>query len=891
MMKLSLSWKWLIVSLLIESMMLSTLVYRNVSQLSESLMIQTSMRLNEQETLLQSALLAPWLQMDYATIESILEEATHMESIDYLVALNSQEQVIASVGFEENKVLPTLEKDPFSEESLKDNRFDTSIDMTFSGQKLGSVHIGLSTSFYVQAREVMIRKSIIIALIEIFLSALLLLSFGRWTSQHLRKLTLGANAIAQGDYTKQLEQGHDKETTALALAFNTMAQTIQERVNALETSNEAKKNLLHEVEHQAALITSLLDSIPDLIFFKDKDGIYLGCNPPFAKLVGHTKEEIIGKSDYAIFDEALATFFRENDKKMLELMQSRQNEEWVTYPDGQSVLLDTLKAPYVGLDGKVEGIIGISRDITERKRAEEEIIKARKEAETANQTKSEFLANMSHEIRTPMNAILGLSELALHDAPDGQVREKLEKIYQSGRLLLGILNDILDFSKIEAGELKLNNQPFYFNKLLDQLKSLFNQVAQSKQISLVFDTPKQFEVVYRGDDLRLRQILSNLISNALKFTDKGQVRVSVREMQSVDSVCWLSFSISDSGIGISPQEQKRLFQAFSQANTSITRHYGGTGLGLIISQRLVWAMGGSDIAIKSQKGEGTTFSFGLPLYTCSLEEVEALFESRTEVSIGDTYSLAGHILVVEDNLINQEVVCEQLRRMGVSSKVANNGSIALSMLGCEHFDAILMDIQMPVMDGYEATTRIRKTNLEIPIIALTAAAMIEDQQKALSIGMNNHLSKPINATQLHQILAQYLKQVELKISEADKEVVQFSCEVINVDEGLERLGGNKELYSKLLKEFIRQLHEEVMPALEKNLPTQNATLEKWELFRVTIHSLKGVTANLALNALNQSATTVDMQIKQTQKAEQSAIDALHFSIVQTEDAIYRWLQA
>ncbi|MBP6498171.1 MAG: response regulator, partial [Campylobacteraceae bacterium] len=746
-------------------------------------------------------------------------------------------------------------------------------------------------SFYIQAREAMIRKSIIIALIELFLSALLLLSFGRWTSKHLIKLTLGANAIAQGDYTKRLEQGHDKETTGLAHAFNKMAQTIEERVHALEASNEAKKNLLYEVEHQAVLITSLLDSIPDLIFFKDRDGIYLGCNPPFAKLVGHTKAEIIGKSDCDIFDKEVATFFRENDKKMLELMQSRQNEEWVTYPDGHTILLDTLKAPYVGMDGKVEGIIGISRDITERKHAEEEILKARREAESANKTKSEFLANMSHEIRTPMNAILGLSELALQDAPKGQGREKLEKIYQSGRLLLGILNDILDFSKIEAGELKLNNQPFYFNKLLDQLKSLFNQAAQSKQISLLFDTPKQFEVVYRGDDLRLRQILSNLISNALKFTDKGQVRVSVKEVKSENDLCWLSFAISDTGIGISGEEQKRLFQAFSQANTSITRHYGGTGLGLIISQRLVWAMGGSDIAIKSQKGEGSTFSFGLPLHTCSLEEVEALFESRTEVPSSDAFSLEGNVLVVEDNLINQEVVCEQLRRMGVSSKVANNGSIALSMLGCEHFDAILMDIQMPVMDGYEATTRIRKTNLEIPIIALTAAAMIEDQQKALGVGMNDHLSKPINATQLRQVLAQYLTHVAFKPMEVEKNENQVLCEIINPDEGLERMGGNHELYRKLLKEFIRQLHEEVMPSLEKNLPAHNATLEKWELFRVTIHTLKGVTATLALNALNQSATTVDMQIKQTQKAEQSAINALYLSIVQTEDAIYRWLQA
>jgi len=876
-------------------LMLFILVYRNVSQLSESLMTQTSMRLKEPETLLQSALIAPWLQMDYATIQSILEEATGMQSIDYLVALNPQHQSIASVGWKDDTVLPPLESDAFTKASLKDNRFDTNIDIVFSGQTLGSVRVGLSTSFYVQAREEMIFKSVMIALLEIFLSAILLLSFVRWTVKNWTQLTLGANAIAQGDYAKRLALGFDKETSALAEAFNTMAQTIEERVHALEASNAAEKKLVSEVEHQAALIRSLLDSIPDLIFFKDTEGIYLGCNPPFAALVAHPQEDIVGKSDYDIFPKEVAELFRANDAKMLEQRQARQNEEWVTYPDGHHVLFDTLKAPYLGLKGEVEGIIGISRDITSRKQVEDELVKARDAAEVANKTKSEFLANMSHEIRTPMNAILGLSELALQESANGPVRLKLGKIYQSGRLLLGLLNDILDFSKIEAGELKLNYQPFYFNKLLDQLKSLFEQTAQNKRIVLNFDVPKAFEVVYKGDDLRLRQVLSNLISNALKFTEVGEVRVSVREVRSEEGICWLSFAISDTGIGITPHEQTQLFHAFSQANTSITRTYGGTGLGLIISQRLVWAMGGSDITIKSQKDKGSTFSFGLPFQTCSLDEVDALFQSRTEVSLEDTHSLGGTVLVVEDNLINQEVVCEQLHRMGVRTKVAGNGSVALSMLEEEHFDAILMDIQMPVMDGYEATKRIRKKNSHIPIIALTAAAMMEDQEKALHLGMNAHLSKPINASQLRQVLAPYLmqaKQVILQIHDTPNEKeAPLAYRVINVDEGLEQMGGNKELYVRLLHEFIRQVREEVMPSLEKNLPCNEATIEEWELFRSTVHCLKGISGNLALTALHQCATRIDTQIKQSQKAEQSAIDALYLSIIQTEDAIHQWLKA
>ena len=516
-----------------------------------------------------------------------------------------------------------------------------------------------------------------------------------------------------------------------------------------------------------------------------------------------------------------------------------------------------------------------------------------KELEDASRYKSEFLANMSHEIRTPMNAILGLSEMALSDVPKGSGHDKLEKIYESGRLLLGILNDILDFSKIEAGELKLNPQPFYFNRMLDQLKSIFSQTAKNKGISLVFDAPKAFEVVYRGDDLRLRQILTNLIGNALKFTEKGEVRLRVREVSAKDGVCWLSFSIKDTGIGILPQEQERLFHAFSQANTSITRNYGGTGLGLIISQRLVWAMGGSDIVIKSTRGEGSIFSFGLPLHTCSLDEADALFESRIETHMDTTDALCGYVLVVEDNLINQEVVCEQLRRIGMRSKVANNGSQAVSMVKEEHFDAVLMDIQMPIMDGYEAAKRIRVTHPHLPIIALTAAAMIEDRHKAIKVGMNAHLSKPIHAKELKETLRLYVS----KTGYQKAPIVTTSAKppqktlLLDVNDGLERMGGDKELYVRLLKTFLVQLESEIVPSLHAKKPTKRGkNFEVWEPFRVEVHSLKGIAGNLSLHRLLESATLLDAQIKEKQSAPKSMIDALHVSLRLTKEAIDEWLE-
>ncbi|ARU48258.1 EAL domain-containing protein [Sulfurospirillum diekertiae] len=267
-MKLSLSWKWLIASLCIESLMLSVLVYRNVQQLSESLLVQTSMRLETQKTLLQSALIAPWLQMDYATIQSVLEESQQVQSINYLVALNTQSQPIASVGWPLEKELPPVNNNPFGQSSLLNERYDTSIDIVVSGQKLGSVRIGLSTLFYTQARYSMIFKSIVIALIEIFFSALLLITLNRWIIRNLTKLTQSANAIAQGDYSKRLELSGDQETATLACAFNAMANTIQERIRSLEEVHQEEKKLSDKLERIAHYDT--LTNLPNRVLLADR---------------------------------------------------------------------------------------------------------------------------------------------------------------------------------------------------------------------------------------------------------------------------------------------------------------------------------------------------------------------------------------------------------------------------------------------------------------------------------------------------------------------------------------------------------------------------------------------------------------------------------------------
>jgi signal transduction histidine kinase/CheY-like chemotaxis protein len=380
---------------------------------------------------------------------------------------------------------------------------------------------------------------------------------------------------------------------------------------------------------------------------------------------------------------------------------------------------------------------------------------ARLEAQKANQAKSEFLANMSHEIRTPMNAILGMSELGQKDTTVKALRLRLKKIDQSARLLLGIINDILDFSKIEAGKMTLESRVFDLQSSIDQLKDVFVPVAEEKGLNFSVQLDPEAACCYRGDSLRLRQILTNLLGNAFKFTHQGDVRLRVMSGQSNFDQAWLTFEVSDTGIGMDAQQQQRLFQAFSQADTSISRQFGGTGLGLVISQQLVQAMGGDVIELKSSPGKGATFRFCLPLERPGANAIQD-WKAQQDTSSQTSEHFSGRVLLVEDNLINQEVVTEHLQQLGLVVDVAGQGEQAVKMVTQQSYDLVLMDIQMPGMNGYEATRRIRKQDQDIPVVALTAAAMVEDREKAIQAGMNDHLGKPIDQLTLSQALRHWL---------------------------------------------------------------------------------------------------------------------------------------
>ncbi|NVK58171.1 MAG: response regulator [Alteromonadaceae bacterium] len=392
------------------------------------------------------------------------------------------------------------------------------------------------------------------------------------------------------------------------------------------------------------------------------------------------------------------------------------------------------------------------------------------EAEKSNRAKSEFLANMSHEIRTPMNAILGLSRLGLKQAVAQQAKDKFTKIHQAGELLLSILNDILDFSKIEANKLELDNHPFLLTDIIGQIDDLFRTQAENKQLRFSVRFGKINHPFLIGDSLRIRQVLSNLISNAIKFTHQGEIFVFVEQRSFDEEHVTLIWHVNDTGIGMTKSQQEQLFEAFSQADSSISRVYGGSGLGMTISLRLAKAMDGQ-LKVSSELNKGSSFVFSLPLKVTDTENLQQYKLSQQGVSarFTDLSSLApvqkttrnhlaikGRILLVEDNPINQEIADEQLTSLGLSVTLADDGKKAVDKVNQQHFDLIFMDVQMPVMDGYTATRKIREMGIDTPIVALTAAAMIEDKQKAIASGMNDHLSKPFKESEIMQVLANWL---------------------------------------------------------------------------------------------------------------------------------------
>ncbi|MFK4763820.1 transporter substrate-binding domain-containing protein [Desulfobaculum sp. SPO524] len=492
------------------------------------------------------------------------------------------------------------------------------------------------------------------------------------------------------------------------------------------------------------LLQTVIDTMQAVVLMKDLHGRHLLVNDYYTRATGLSKEDVTGKTDHEVFPPEVADAIVAVDQDVMRTRQITEFEEEVPHPDGTVHAYLTTKVPLVDDRDEVYGICGLAVDVTTLKEMERELTAARQAADDANKAKSDFLANMSHEIRTPMNAILGMSHLALQTDMSRKQRDYVNKIDMSAKALLRIINDILDFSKIEAGKLDIEHIPFHLEDVLDNLANLVSVRAQEKGLELLFRTEADVPFGLVGDPLRLGQILINLAGNAVKFTDHGEIVITTSVVERTDDAITLRFAVADTGIGLTEAQRAKLFTAFTQADTSTTRKFGGTGLGLTISKRLVNMMDG-EIGVDSQPGEGSTFWFTARF---GLHEVP---RQRRFVVKDDFKDL--HILVVDDNTTSQEILRSMLESFSFAVDIASSGAEALDKLetAAEPYKLVLMDWNMPGMDGIETSRRI-KSHRNLPniptIIMVTAYGREEVMQQAEDIGLEGFLIKPVGQSVL-----------------------------------------------------------------------------------------------------------------------------------------------
>ncbi|MCB1894786.1 MAG: response regulator [Zoogloeaceae bacterium] len=492
-------------------------------------------------------------------------------------------------------------------------------------------------------------------------------------------------------------------------------------------------------------------------------------------------------------------------------------------------------------------------EITALKEVQRQLTEARDAAEEATRAKGLFVANMSHEIRTPLNAVLGFCHLAERTRLDDKQRNYLRNIRKATDSLLAIINNILDFSKLDAGKLELDEVDFSLRAIIGDVVEMFSVIADQQGLALTHEIAPAVPDGVRGDPQRIKQILINLIGNALKFTEDGSVRLTLAlDTAAPDDICLL-FEVSDSGIGIEEAAIPELFQSFTQADSSTTRRYGGTGLGLAICRNLVGMMGGR-IGVRSRPGAGSTFWFTLHLGLAKDAAIGATDDTPSEI---DASAFArARVLVVEDNLINQRIMRELLNETGLDVTIAGDGVEALEVLRQQAFNLVLMDLQMPRMDGYQTTAKIREHHdrLSLPIVAMTAHGRDEDREKCLAAGMNDHLSKPVDPARLVQALRQWLGDAVIDASgPAVVSVNPVVPELPGVDmaAGLGRAGNKPALYLSLLRDFHKDHATSLARIREACAGGRRETAVRM------VHNLKGTAGNLGARELERRLTRVE----------------------------------
>ena len=513
----------------------------------------------------------------------------------------------------------------------------------------------------------------------------------------------------------------------------------QQAIEDLESEVFQREKAQMESQERSALLRSFIDTSPDLVYYRNELEEFSGCNKAMENLLGRPEKELIGLTPYDVYPEDVADKVVETDKEVFARNETQTYEQWLQYPDGRRACFELRKVPFFDRDGKRLGLLGYGRDITERKRYQNEL-------EQASQDKTTFISTISHELRTPLNGIVGLSRILLATELSDEQRQHLKTIHFSAVTLGNIFNDIIDLDKMDRRRLTLAPEPMDLPGFLDDLESLARLQAEQKGLYLHFDRDGDIPDWIEADGTRLRQVLWNLVGNAVKFTDDGGVTIRCMADELTPGEVTLRFDIEDTGIGIPAALQQKIFALYFQIEGS--KHATGTGIGLAVSQQLVEAMHGT-IELDSEPGEGSCFSITITVPTTQAPKDDPVLAQLPCLSV----------LLVEDVELNITVACALLEKLGHSVSVARNGGEAFALLAEQQFDLVFLDIQLPDMTGFDIAGQLRQdaeqqgTRLP-PLVALTAN-VISDKQKYLAGGMDDAISKPLSSKAIKGVLARF----------------------------------------------------------------------------------------------------------------------------------------